>query len=157
MSERSYYRINERYSQLILDGLDETHVFDGVPELFKTLREKGFRLGVSTSTPPDDIKRALELTKLDTLFDETLGSTDEFSKGPHHIQHFAKLWNLQPSQIAMIGDDVTDVKLAQKAGAQSIWRVGTPDPELLRALGPTLVVDPITKLVDMVELEESAS
>ena len=71
-SEQALAFYRERYS---VTGLYEGHVFDGIPELLKALKESGVLLGTATSKPEEYAKKILEHFDIAKYFDKITGAT----------------------------------------------------------------------------------
>ncbi len=109
----AYYR--EYFST---QGLFENTVYDGIPQVLSTLKERGMRLYVATSKPEQFAKQILEHFDLAKYFIFIGGSTMEETrtKKDEVIQYVLDTNNLNPAETLMIGDRIYDIEGAHTCG-----------------------------------------
>ena len=103
-------------------GLFENTVYEGIPELLKSLKEKGFELIVATSKPEKFSIQILDHFDLSKYFDHICGSNldESRSKKEEVIEYALGLANNKDkSTILMVGDREYDIIGAQKNNIKS--------------------------------------
>jgi phosphoglycolate phosphatase-like HAD superfamily hydrolase len=113
--------------------------FPGAIRSLRALRPRVQGLFLSSLSPDALVERRLRNGGIHTgVFHEALGST-KFTKGPTHIERFAKHVSTRPGHFAkhavFWGDTAFDMELAQAAGIYAIGIVGTLTAEQLVAAG----------------------
>lgn len=135
-----YYR--EYYTA---GGMFENEVYEGIPELLKSLKEAGKTLIVATSKPEDYARQILEHFELARYFDCIAGaSMDETRVKKDEVIDYALSQCEIPEkgQIVMIGDREHDIFGAKKNGLASIGVLfGFGDREELEAAGADYIVE----------------
>ncbi|MGW4128449.1 HAD-IA family hydrolase [Amycolatopsis japonica] len=122
---------------------DQVPVFDGVPGLLRTLRERGLRLAVATGKSGPRARSLLDVVGLLSEFEYVIGS-DEVANpkpAPDIVRHALDRLDLGPEDAMMVGDAVTDLASAKAAGTLAVAALWgeTDEAELLRA-GPDAVL-----------------
>ena len=111
-------------STLVTKGIFENEVYDGIPEMLKTLQSKGYFLAVASSKPQVYVERILEHFDLASYF-EFVGGADleetRVGKGDV-IQYVLDTCGLsdKKEKILMIGDREHDVLGARKQGLECV-------------------------------------
>ncbi|GAA3992040.1 hypothetical protein GCM10022384_44740 [Streptomyces marokkonensis] len=118
-------------------------MFDGVPELLRTLRERGFRLAVATGKSGPRARSLLRQLGVLDLFDHVIGS-DEIDRpkpAPDIVLHALDLLGAEAHSAMMIGDAVTDLASARGAGVTAVAALwGESDAAALLAAEPDAVL-----------------
>ncbi len=113
---------------------------NGARDMVLKLQEKGKRLVIATSAGSEVLTSLLKVAKVDDILsqDDATSSDDaENSKpAPDIVQAALKKFDMQPSEIVMIGDTPYDIKAANKAGVQviAVRSGGFDDSELGKAI-----------------------
>ncbi len=105
------------------------------------LRDKGCRLFVSTSAVQEEMEPLAVHFGVSTFCTELLGSRPGFSKGPEHAAYIQDAYHLSAAEVASVGDDINDIKLAQRAGIACFGITGTEDRARLDDAGAAYVID----------------
>jgi len=111
-------------------GLFENEVYDGIPELLCTLKDKGLRLSVATSKPAVFSQKILDRFELSEYFTFLSGSElngDRVKKADVIEYAIEKLNITDRSKILMIGDRHHDIDGAKQCGVDScgvLWGYG---------------------------------
>lgn len=100
------------YSDLYYDDLK---AFKGAEELFKTLKEKGYKIGIVSSKMHHLVVRALEVTNLLEYVDVVVGSEDVKRHKPHPEGLLLAAKTLKSKKSLYVGDHPSDVKAGKKA------------------------------------------
>ncbi|PTS85819.1 HAD family hydrolase [Pseudomonas sp. HMWF032] len=107
----------------------------GAIELVRELRERGCRLGILTRNAHELALLTLRAIGLDDCFavPDVIGRDEAPPKpDPGGLLHFARTWQVAPSELVMVGDYRFDLECARAAGARSVL-VNLPEnpwPEL---------------------------
>lgn len=91
----------------------------GVVETIMCLHNAGFRLGVATNDAEFGARKGMAAIGLDSVFDAVIGydSVPNAKPAPDMVLEFARISGLDPSAIAVIGDNTHDLHMARAAGA----------------------------------------
>ena len=100
----------------------EVTVYDGIPELLKTLREKGFSVYLITSKPIAFSSKIIEHIGLSDFFTKEIGPDlkDPCSDKERLIKRAIEEDSLKKEECLMIGDTFFDIKGAVLAGVDSV-------------------------------------
>ena len=99
-------------------------LFDGAEETIRTLRERGYRIGIVTNGPCVQQHRKLDVSGLRPLLDTVLVSTEEgvAKPDPELFRRAAARLGLSPRQCLFIGDHpVNDIGGAIDSGMKAIF------------------------------------
>ncbi|MBQ5994933.1 MAG: HAD hydrolase-like protein [Clostridia bacterium] len=113
-------KYRERYRE---KGLEEVEVYEGIPELFKTLKENGVKTATASSKPTQFIERILKSTGLYEYVDYVGGTAfDEKGSGKTAIleNSLKMLGCTDRSRAIMVGDRKYDIDGAKGAGLKTI-------------------------------------
>ncbi|MBB3210864.1 phosphoglycolate phosphatase [Herbaspirillum sp. Sphag1AN] len=133
-----YPRIVERYRHHYLGQDQDLSLFDGVREMLDDLSQQGYFLAVATGKSRVGLNRALNTTKLLSVFDATRCADETFSKPhPAMLQELTRELGQEMQRTLMIGDTTHDLQMAINAGASGVAvEFGAHPVEQLRALNP---------------------
>lgn len=115
-------------------GMWESHVFDGIPEQLRALREAGVTLAVATSKPEVYARPICEKWGLDALVDGVYGApldhipSSKATVIAHALEELGERVP-EPSRIVMVGDRHHDVEGATEHGIDCLgvaWGYGEP-------------------------------
>ncbi|WP_405106661.1 HAD-IA family hydrolase [Micromonospora sp. NBC_01405] len=118
-------------------------VADGVVDLLRTLRTRGFRLAVATGKAGPRARSLLTTLNLIQHFDHVVGSDEVVNAkpAPDIVLRALSLLDAAPDAAVMVGDAPADIRSARAAGVTSVaatW--ATVDEDDLMAAGPDLVI-----------------
>ena len=127
--------------------------YQGAKELIRGLRCRNFTLFVTTGSQTSVTKKKLEKAGIANCFKLILGSS-EISKGPRHIEEFAKSAALSIEEFSRqafyCGDGIRDMEIAKECGG--IYAVGvaqTVNKEKLLEAGADVAVDKIGEVIEL--------
>ncbi len=121
LDPKFYPRMVERYRYHYLSQDQELVLFDGVPELLADLAQQGYFLAVATGKSRVGLNRALDTTRLLSVFDATRCADETFSKPhPAMLQELTRELGQDMKRTAMVGDTTHDLLMANNAGAAAI-------------------------------------
>lgn len=128
---------------------DTTRPYDGIPELIRTLRQKGCRIAVVSNKPDYGVQ---ELCKkyFNGLFDFAVGEREGIRKkpAPDSVNEVLKKVACPPEKAVYVGDSEVDVETARSAGVACVcvdW--GYRDRAFLAACGAKRVVSDAKELL----------
>lgn len=142
--------VDERMHEWMRQYHEETEAIPGSVELLHDLRAKGIQLGIATSSG-----RALPFLNrwgVRHLFDGIVGREDVESRKPHPEPILKCLGHLQldPHEVAYVGDSIIDVQAGKAAGVYTIGVLtGTSPHEILHQESPDHIVESVAELFDI--------
>ncbi|MEH7223620.1 pyrophosphatase PpaX [Bacillus sp. JJ1566] len=145
-----YRKFNhEKHDELVTD-------FPGVFETIKTLKEKGYKIGVVTTKIRNTVNMGLQLTKLDQFFDVvvTLDDVKNPKPDPEPVLLALKLLGSTPEEAIMIGDNYQDILAGKNAGTKTAgvaWSHKGKD--FLMEYKPDFMLENMSDLLDIVSVK----
>lgn len=122
-AEKAYEAVGvyrERYNKT---GIYECSLYPGVKECIRTLKKKGYRIGMASSKPEESCRRILEHFDILSLFDDVVGATFDGRRDKKEdvLQEVLYRWNdLLAENMYLIGDTIFDVEGAKAVGMPCI-------------------------------------
>ena len=108
-------------SNLIELRLNQSDLYEGVPEFLDSLHENGVSLAVVTNKPTNLAIQVLEDTGIRRYFDFVIGADNLLPKpSPEMILKCLALKSIQPKEAVMVGDRIEDVLAAKSAGVFAV-------------------------------------
>lgn len=141
-----YYR--ERYTQ---QGIYENQPYEGIQELLRGLKERGYILAVASSKPITYVRQILEHFELASFFTVVEGSQMDGSRTTKGevIQEALRGLKMegQREQVVMVGDRKHDVQGARDAGIDCVAvAYGYGSTQELEQAGPVMIAPTIEGL-----------
>ncbi|MHA1732415.1 MAG: HAD family hydrolase [Promethearchaeota archaeon] len=130
---------------------DEARVFPSIPRLVEDLFKSDVKLAVCTNQKRDYAREVLEQKNLNHFFDLIVGfnEVEKTKPDPEGILKIVGDVGVDASQVAYIGDMVTDVQAGKAAGVKTIAvSSGLVSGEKLKAENPDVYVDDPQGLYD---------
>ena len=134
-------------------GLFENDLYDGIPELLKTLKENGRKLALASSKPRVFVKKILDYFEISDYFDVIMGSELDGTRENKSeiIAECLRLLELDPagdlSDCVMVGDRKYDVEAAIAAHLPAIAvSYGYGSKEELTAVGARIIAESVGDL-----------
>jgi phosphoglycolate phosphatase len=140
-------RLVRAYHAATKDRMATIRLFDGVPEVLRSLKASGCRQGVLSSNSADNVRACLSASGVEEVFDFIVGYPRLFGKA-RVIRRLVKSEAVQPQDFLYIGDEVRDMEAATKAGVDSAavcW--GIHGAELLSQQTPTFIWSSVTEVL----------
>lgn len=143
-----YPRMIERYRYHYLNQDGSLVLFNGVREMLNDLSQQGYFLAVATGKSRVGLNRALDASKLLSLFDATRCADETFSKPhPAMLQELTRELGQDMKRTVMIGDTTHDLLLAQNAGASGVAvHYGAHTAAELQTLNPLFAANSVSEL-----------
>lgn len=112
-------RYNARY---LAHCCEETQVYDGVPQLLRELKNRGYQLALITNKPADQAKNVMDTLLPDVPLDVIWGQQPPFAVKPDPAVYFhvCKLLGVRPEETLYCGDSDVDILFAHNAGAKGL-------------------------------------
>jgi beta-phosphoglucomutase len=147
LSDSEIREWDDRKEALYRDIIRENFpAIDGASELLDALHTAGFKLGVGSSGPPENIQLTLECLKRANLFgavvtrvDVTRGKPD-----PQVFQISGECLSAKPEECVVVEDAPAGIEAANRAGMASVALTGTATREELAHA--KLIVDSLREL-----------
>lgn len=155
-AREAVYVYREYYS---VKGLFENDIYEGVPEMLKTLKENGIFICLATSKPEEFAVKIIKHYDLDKYFDLICGATmDETRTKKAEVIRYAidriessVDSNISNEDIVMIGDREHDILGAKEVGLDSIGVLyGYGSQDELESAGATRIISTPLETVDAV-------
>jgi len=100
-------------------GVERASPYPGVLDLLGQLVKHGLRLAILTRNRGDCARATLSAT-LPACWDDVISRDDgPIKPSPWGIHQICGRWQVEPSQVVMIGDYVFDIEAGQQAGART--------------------------------------
>lgn len=124
--------------------------FDGVYETVKTLKEKGYKLGIVTTKMMNTVKMGLVLSKLDPFFEVVVAidHVKNIKPDPEPILKALDQLGSKPEEAIMVGDNYHDILGGKNAGTKTAgvsWSL--KGREVLEEYGPDFMLDNMSDLL----------
>lgn len=117
--ERGFQLCAEAYSQV---SGQHSVFFPGVRMVLKNLKMAGYRLAILTNKPSRFMPHIIEEFGLDDTFELVLGGDclPKRKPDPMGLHHVCEQWQLEPSQVLMVGDSKNDIEAGKAAGTATL-------------------------------------
>ena len=101
---------------------EEGKAIDGIEEFIKSLKSKGYKIGLATNSPSNLIPVVLEKLKLSDYFDVTSSAEHEAEGKPAPFVYLtvAEKLNVKPENCLAIEDSHSGLLAAKKAGMKTV-------------------------------------
>jgi HAD superfamily hydrolase (TIGR01509 family) len=92
--------------------------FPRVRPLLERMRQDGLRLAVATSSPEDEVKKAIAIVGIGDLLEDTASASDaaKSKPDPDVVQAALDRLKLKAEEVLMLGDTPYDIQAAGKVG-----------------------------------------
>lgn len=142
-------KYRERFDR---EGIFECELYDGIAELIRKLKEKGYVIALASSKPETACRRILEHFSLTSYFDMIVGSTldgristkqevlEELGRRMEHL-------NIPKEEMCLIGDTAYDVVGANQFGIRCVGvTYGFGTREQLQKAGAYRICDSVEEI-----------
>ena len=109
----------KRVAQLIKQ---EGQAIDGIGEFIKSVKSRGYKIGLATNSPSVLISVVLEKLAVDKYFDAISSAEHESEGKPNPLVYLsvAKKLNVKPADCVAVEDSVSGLSAAKKAGMTTV-------------------------------------
>jgi len=154
LSRKMEKELFERYIKVCTDKCPP---FPKVKETLETLRSRGIRLGVVTSTPREPLHSSLDSSGLKDSFDVILAREDveQPKPAPEGILKALELLHAKADETLYVGDSPVDIAAGKAAGVRTVAVLtGLCPRACLEAERPDAVLRDLSYLPDYIEKSE---
>jgi beta-phosphoglucomutase len=147
-------RMADRKETLFRDGAHGLIPLPGVVDLIRALQQAGWKQGIGSSAPLENIRLLLEVTGLASYM-QAIASGEDVTRGKPDPKVFLVAFErlgVDPHNGVVIEDAPAGVQAARAAGAAALAVTNTQTAEVLQAAGAHLVV-PILEGITIPDLE----
>ncbi len=124
--------------------------FDGASELIRTVSQRGTRVVLATSAPPDELGLLRQVLNVDDVVDVVTNAedVDTAKPAPDLIEVALARADVQAAEAVFVGDAVWDMQAAKSVGVRCIAvRSGGVDSTALRDAGADEIYDDVRELL----------
>lgn len=145
---------NDEFDRVYRELLSDVHPIPGVEEVFERLRSAGIRIVLNTGFTRPTLDALVTKMGWDTLVDASVTPAEagEGRPSPAMISHSMRLAAVSlSSEVAVVGDTVSDVESGRAAGAGMVISVltGAHTREVLEGAGPDQIVGSIVEVPEL--------
>jgi HAD superfamily hydrolase (TIGR01549 family) len=142
--------ILKSFEKYWLRNLHKVKVFKNVPLTLDTLKSKGYKLGVVSTSPRDVISETLRQTGIYDYFDVLIGEEDAEQKKPHHepVTNALRVLRLKARDAVFVGDTVYDIRAGKSAGCRTVFLLNKYNEEVLDKEKPDRVIKDVSELIE---------
>ncbi len=121
ITEKEAEKISEDYTSFYISHQEGDNLYPGVREIFKELREKGFKIGLVTTKKREEALASLEKYP-EIEYDVLIGGDDVKNQkpDPEPIEKACDMLNINPKEAVYVGDHKVDIKAGLSAGCDTI-------------------------------------
>jgi phosphoglycolate phosphatase-like HAD superfamily hydrolase len=112
ISDKEYDLLSDEYTQLNIREAKHASIFSDALAVIPELHKRKYQLFISSSSAPNELKTVVASLKFDHYFSEVMGSEHLSNKGPEHMKHICRKYQLEKNETLFIGDDEKDSYLA---------------------------------------------
>jgi phosphoglycolate phosphatase len=130
-----------RYRVHFLAGEPHMRLFPHARELLAQLRSRGARLAIATGKTRAGLARALDSLGLAAQFDASRCADETAPKpNPDMLLELARLLDIEPARMVMVGDTTHDLQMAEAAGTAAVAVTHGAHPASVLRQGRALAV-----------------
>ena len=149
LDERHAY-YNKIYTE---SGSPKTKLFDGIKEVVKELKERGYKIAILTNKPQETTDNVYENYMKDLGFDMVVGQRKgvKIKPDPTSALEILSTFSVEPKNAYFVGDGETDVMTAINGGMNGIavlWGYRTKSQ--LKDAGATTFAENPLQLLDII-------
>ena len=132
---------------------ERSHIYDGMTDLIKRLKEKGIKCAILSNKPHPQLMEIAKVLFEDDMFDEILGHTPDFAPKPDpaSMLYLMDKMGYKQDEVVFIGDSNVDVQLGKAADVYTVgvtW--GFRGEEELKSEGADAIVNNADELYDVI-------
>jgi HAD superfamily hydrolase (TIGR01509 family) len=127
---KSYQQMRKRVFEILdkyeMENIETTCLIPGMLETLQTLKKMGFKLGLLTVNGQKATDRILAKYGLKDYFQAVIARemAPRFKPNPLHLEALLKMLEVNPEEAVVVGDSVSDVKVAHAVKAIAIGVLG---------------------------------
>jgi phosphoglycolate phosphatase len=152
LPSEKYPELAERYRQHYMAGDHKVQLFGGAYDSILAFRDAGFRLAVATGKARRGLDRALQATRMASMFHASRCADEGLPKPhPDMLLYLIDAMGVEPTRTLMIGDTTHDLLMARNAGvAAAAVAYGAHPRELLMEHDPLACFSSFAELAQWV-------
>lgn len=130
-------------------GIYKSHLYEGILDLLKSLKNAGIKTAIASSKPQIMIEKLINKYDLNNLFDNIIGAdgAEKSSKKVGYILKNIEILGSDKSLYLMVGDRIFDVQAAKDAGVDSAYVLyGYGSREEMEKCDPTFSISSVKEL-----------
>lgn len=130
----------------------KTRLYPHTLEVLNSLKKRGLKLAMATMKPREATRTLVEGSGMRDYLDLVIASDDMLRPKPDPwcVQECARKFGLQPDQLAMVGDGMTDVGAAKAAGSLSIAVLGGYfDQQAIQNSGADHIIGDLSEILEL--------
>ncbi|MEV0355271.1 HAD family hydrolase [Nocardia sp. NPDC050697] len=147
-------RADELHSRYYLESAGELTLLPGAREILHALHDRGLRIVLATSAPPDELERLRELLDSEPILHAVTDADDvETAKpDPAIVRVALERAGVPADRAVFVGDTVWDAEAATAAGVRAVGVLsGGVSRDELTTAGAEFVCDDVAELLREVE------
>jgi 2-phosphoglycolate phosphatase len=127
--------------------------FPNAEATLKTLKEKGYQVGLVTSKKNNMARRGLENNDLFKYIDVLVGfdNVKNHKPAPDSLNKAAELLNLKTNELIYVGDHVNDIIAAKRAGMKSVAVEFSYNIDKIKLHDPDYIIKDLLEIIEIVE------
>ena len=143
--EEHYRKVITEYKRVFQTGCTRgNYVYEGLPEVLKSLKKQGIRLAVISNKPDEQTRKCVYDLYGRDLFELVYGEREgiPLKPDPTALKMLIAELGVEPSECLYFGDGDTDVNASNAAGCHTAavtW--GFRSREILEKCGPEFMID----------------
>jgi phosphoglycolate phosphatase-like HAD superfamily hydrolase len=137
----------DRYTRVCHARIQACPVRAGAEQTLQTLRHRGCRLSVNSSTPVEALRPIVETRFPVGMFADVCG---EHGRKLENLRSICAAARLQPTEVIMVGDGVDDLHAAQVLGCRFVGVSGGT----LSAAAPGPLIDDLRELLPLFDADK---
>ena len=151
LSEEIVVECHDYYNKTYTEsGSPRTRLFEGIEEVCKQLKQRGFKLAILTNKPQKTTDNVYEKYMTSSGLDKVVGQSEnvKVKPDPTAALSIAKQFDARPDQVYFVGDGETDVEVAINAkmnGIAVLWGYRNKE-QLTKAGAKVFAVEPMDLL-----------
>ena len=124
------------FRRLLAQSASQTQLFPEIDSILQELKNRGFRLGIITSSPSNTVDLVLTQSKIKNYFEFVKTDSPLFHKEKDMLKMMKK-FGFEPKNMIYLGDEIRDFKACQKINVKCLsvtW--GFSSIDLLQKYNP---------------------
>lgn len=131
-------------------------LFPDTISTLEKLKERGVRMAIVTSRDCPSLRLIMEPRGLLPFFETTVNGSDgiKAKPAPDMVVNLLERMSLKADEVLAVGDTTFDIEMGQRAGCKTCAvTYGNHSRETLASLSPTHIIDSLSELLSLPELQ----
>ena len=132
----------------LLESYRDLDTFEEVPQVLRTLKERGARLAILSNGSRAMLDRAIRSARIDHLLDDVFSAEDvgRYKTAPEIYELVTTAYRLYPQAVSFQSSNRWDIAGATRFGFRTVWINRGDEPEEYADLPPTAVLPDLRAL-----------